>query len=352
MNIRFFRRSKGLMHRWYRKNFHKDWDVIEHGLDFFQEFADTIDNIYAAEQFFKDFMEQTKGCVNVDFLDTEKWDCIRKVEVDKQNGLIWFYWTKRSPLEESINQMFYGICLKFDNIRFEKYKQENFIGIIVNGYTIKEKKVKNFAKSDGWNIVNIDEKSSFFSVDIVREKNGERQKWRFMNTPISSFLIIPKQVKIHPHASEKLLYLYGLKKCWKELYDAYDKTNGYERLSKEKQQKNFRAIGHDLRIVLEKLFKLIICFHKKKLQLDTKKNYDEWGLGDMHKLSYKIYGEDLTNKFIKTTPIANSPSHDSGNPIDITDVITLVENISDFIEEFMTDIAKDFLLDLEHEDEK
>ena len=50
--------------------------------------------------------------------------------------------------------------------------------------------------------------------------------------------------------------------------------------------------------------------------------------------------------------MANGPSHDSGNPIDITDVITLVENIADIADEFMTDIAKDFLLDLEHEDEK
>ena len=102
MNIRYFKRTKGLIRRWYRKNFHKNWEVVEHGLYFFQEFADiygeTINDIKTAERFFKDFVEQTKGWVIVDFLDTDNGDCIRKVEVDKQNGLIWFYWQIPSSL--------------------------------------------------------------------------------------------------------------------------------------------------------------------------------------------------------------------------------------------------------------
>ena len=92
MNIHFFRRIIGLIHRWYRKNCHKDWKVIEHGLDFIQEFADiygdTINDIEMAGRFFKDFMEQTEGWIIIDFLDTDNWDCIRKVNVNKQNGLI------------------------------------------------------------------------------------------------------------------------------------------------------------------------------------------------------------------------------------------------------------------------
>lgn len=58
MNIRYFRRIEGLIRRWYRKNFHKNWEVVEHGLDFFQEFADiygdTINDIETADLFFKD----------------------------------------------------------------------------------------------------------------------------------------------------------------------------------------------------------------------------------------------------------------------------------------------------------
>ena len=92
----FLSRLRGKICRWYRKTFHHKWDVVDHGLSFFQEFADiygnSINDIESAERFFKDFMDETEGWVIVDFLDTNNWDCIRRIEVDKQNGLIWFYW--------------------------------------------------------------------------------------------------------------------------------------------------------------------------------------------------------------------------------------------------------------------
>ena len=154
MNIRYFKRIKGLIRRWYRKNFHKNWEVVEHGLYFFQEFADiygeTINDIETAERFFKDFVEQTKGWVIVDFLDTDNWDCIRKVEVDKQNGLIWFYWQIPSgdPFEEEIRKMvfplgYYGMCLKFDNLRFLIGKRNKCLGIVVKDIPFKIKMLKN-----------------------------------------------------------------------------------------------------------------------------------------------------------------------------------------------------------------
>ena len=91
-----FTHIKGRTRRWYRKKFHRSWEIIGHGLDFFQEFADSygdsINDIDSAEVFFTDFIQETKGLVIIDFLDTDNWDCIRKVEVDKDNGLIWFYW--------------------------------------------------------------------------------------------------------------------------------------------------------------------------------------------------------------------------------------------------------------------
>ncbi len=111
MSLYLFRHNRGLIRRWYRKNFHKEWEVVEHGLYFFQEFADiynnSINDIETADLFFKDFMGQTGGWVIVDFLDSDNWDCIRKVDVDKQNGLIWFYWQIPSgdPLEESYKKL-------------------------------------------------------------------------------------------------------------------------------------------------------------------------------------------------------------------------------------------------------
>ena len=40
MYMYVFRRIRGNFRRWYRKNFRKEWEAVEHGFDFFQEFAD------------------------------------------------------------------------------------------------------------------------------------------------------------------------------------------------------------------------------------------------------------------------------------------------------------------------
>lgn len=352
MSINWFRHIRGLIRRWYRKNFHKDWKVVEHGLDFFQEFADiyndTINDLETAERFFKDFMEQTKGWVIVDFIDTDNWDCIRKVEVDKQNGLIWFYWQIPSgdPLEEKMRKMvfplgYYGMCLKFDNVRFLEGKRNRCFGIVVNGYTIREKNIKGFAKNGGWIIQGIDNASSFFSTSVVREKGGVFQHWRFINTPISSFWIIPKCMNVHPQDSEKLLYMFGVEKCEKELKVALDKTRGVDKLGKEEQRKEIKTAAHDMRTVAESLFKLIMCFNQEEYQYKVS-NYDDLTLGDLTgPLKKTIYRQDFEQKRIDEIPrLANDLSHDSGNPVDFKDLGTLFMDIIYFVSDFKLSIKK------------
>lgn len=352
MSINWFRHIRGLIRRWYRKNFHKDWKVVEHGLDFFQEFADiyndTINDLETAERFFKDFMEQTKGWVIVDFLDTDNWDCIRKVEVDKQNGLIWFYWQIPSgdPLEEKMRKMvfpfgYYGMCLKFDNIRFLKGKRNRCFGIIVNGYTIRERNIKGFTKNGGWEIKGMDATSSFFSTSVVREKDGVFQHWRFMNTPISSFWIISKQLNVHPQDSEKLLYIHGVEKCEKNLNLALEKTKGVYKLGKEEQRKEIKTAAHDMRTVAESLFKLIMCFHQEKYQYKVS-NYDDLMLHNLTgPLKKTIYKQDFEQNRIDEIPrLANDLSHDSGNPVDFRNLGTLYTDITFFVSDFKSRIMR------------
>lgn len=352
MSINWFRHIRGLIRRWYRKNFHKDWKVVEHGLDFFQEFADiyndTINDLETAERFFKDFMEQTKGWVIVDFLDTDNWDCIRKVEVDKQNGLIWFYWQIPSgdPLEEKMRKMvfpfgYYGMCLKFDNIRFLKGKRNRCFGIIVNGYTIRERNIKGFTKNGGWEIKGMDATSSFFSTSVVREKDGVFQHWRFMNTPISSFWIIPKQLNVHPQDSEKLLYIHGVEKCEKNLNLALEKTKGLYKLGKEEQRKEIKTAAHDMRTVAESLFKLIMCFHQEKYQYKVS-NYDDLMLHNLTgPLKKTIYKQNFEQNRIDEIPrLANDLSHDSGNPVDFRNLGTLYTDITFFVSDFKSRIMR------------
>ncbi len=357
MNLRFFRKIKGLIYRCYRKNFHKDWDVVEHGLDLFQEFADiygdTINTLDTAKRFFEDFMEQTKGWVIVDFLDTDNWDCIRKIEVDKQNGLIWFYWQIPSgnPFEEEIRKIvfplgYYGMCLKFDNVRFLKGKRNCCLGVVVNGYTIQNNDVEKFAKHDSWKIMATDAKSSFFSTSLVREKNGVYQHWRFINTPISSFWIIPKRLNIHPQDSEKLLYMYGVEKCENNLKIAYNKAKSLNNVRTEEQRKVIKASAHDMRTVAESLFKLIVCFYQKELPQKgynyKVRDYNLSRLGDLaDPLKKTIFIQDIERSRInEITTIANDLSHDSGNPVCFKDLKTLFNDITYFIKDFESRIMQ------------
>lgn len=352
MKYTFFNRCRGKIRRWYRKTFHKKWHVVEHGLFFFQEFADiygdSINDIDAAERFFADFMRETEGWVIVDFLDTDNWDCIRKVEVDKQSGLVWFYWQIPSgdPVEEMMRRMafpfgYYGMCLKFDKLRFVRGKRNKCVGFIVNGYTIREKNVKGFAKNGGWDVKGIDTQSSFFSIDLVRGKDAVLQHWRFMNTPISSFWVIPKMMNVRPQDSEKLLYMYGAEKCGKELKSAMDKMKGADSISMEEQRKRIRIAAHEMRTVAESLFKLIMCFHQEEHHYKVN-NYDDLTLGDLTgPLKSTVYKSDFEQERINEIPrLANDLSHDSGNPVDFRDLGKLFVDITYFISEFKTSIKR------------
>ena len=344
------RHIRGRIRRWYRKTFHKDWGVVEHGLYYFQEFSDiygdSINDIDSAERFLADLMQETGGWVIVDFLDTDNWDCIRKVEVDKQNGLIWFYWQIPSgdPVEEMMRRMafplgYYGMCLKFDSVRFVKGKHNHCVGIIVNGYTIRERNIKGFAKNGGWEIKAIDAKSSFFAASLVRGKEKVLQSWRFINTPIASFWIIPKGLNVRPQDSEKLLYMYGAKRCEKDLKLALDKMKGFDKLTKEEQRKEIKSAAHDMRTVAESLFKLIMCFNQEEFQYRLS-NYDDLTLGDLTgPLKKTIYKQDFEQERIDEIPrLANDLSHDSGNPVDFKDLGSLFMDITYFISDFKSSI--------------
>lgn len=342
-------RIKGLLRRWYRKRFRKNMSVVEDGLWFFQEFADiygdSVNDIDAAERFFTDFMKETGGGVIVDFLDTDNWDCIRKVEVDKKNGLIWFYWQiPKDPITDMMRKMafpldYYGMCLKFDNVRFIRGKRGKCFGICVNGFTIREKNTKGFGKADGWDVRWMDSNSSFFATRLVRTKDNTSQIWRFMNTPISSFWIIPKMLNIRPQDSEKYLYQIGLEKCDKMIEGAIKRIGKIGKTRPDQQRIEIKGAGNEMRNAAENLFKLVTCFYQEKYQFQVK-NYDDLKLGDLTgPLKKTIYTSEQEQEWLgEVARIANDLSHDSGNPVTASDVCQLYGILHFFIDDFKTRI--------------
>ena len=321
-------------------------ETLERGLENFQYLADTyedtVNDIEAAEKFFEDFMLKTKGDVILDFIDADNWDCIRKVEVDKKNGLVWFYWQvpDKDPMVNYMRKMAFpfdynGLCLKFDNVRFVRDKTKQCYGICVNGFTIREKNVKGFAKAGGWDIKGINAAESFFSTSIVREKEGMLQHWRFMTTPISSFWIIPRRIGIDAQDSEKLLYLIGTEKCDTYLRETLDGIKGLEEYSPDKQKRIIKTAGNEMRNVAENLFKLIHCFYQEEYQYEVK-NYDDIHLGELiSSLKKTVYTSQFAEQlFPDIARVANDLSHDSGNPVSLPDFAKLSIALAYFIGDF------------------
>ena len=345
---RYYYKLRGYLRRFYRKTFKRKMEAWDNGLWFFQEFADiygdSINDINAAEKFFDDFMRETEGSIILDYLDTDNWDCVRKVEVDKPNGLIWFYWQvlDDDPIINEMRKMafpldVYGMCLKFDKVRFIRDKKNRCFGIYIYGFTIRERKVESYAKAGGWNIKGKNTDESFFSISILREKSKVYQHWRFMTTPICSFWLIPKGLGINPQDSEKCLYQIGLYQCEENLKEAFDRLKGLDKLNAEKQRKLLKAVGNEMRNAAESLFKLILCFYQEEYHFKAANtNYDDMLLKHLvGPLKNTVYTSDFEKERLsEIARIANDLSHDSGNPVTIKEAGLLYVALMLFVKDF------------------
>jgi len=101
-----------------------------------------ISDIEQLELFFRHFMNVTKGVVNVDFLDEDNWDHLEKVEIDKDENLLFLYWKlpeEDEELAEMRRMVFpfdkYSLALSFQSLRFVTNKQDDCIAIVIKGYT-------------------------------------------------------------------------------------------------------------------------------------------------------------------------------------------------------------------------
>lgn len=343
-----YRQLLAILRRSYRNMFHKDWNVINKGIEFFTDFSNIygngINNTKDAENFFADFMRETKGQVIIDFLDTDNWDCIKDVKFDHEKGLVYllFRLPLADPIEKSMRRMaipldIYGIILKFNNIRFICDKNKKCFAIVINGYTLKDKEIKRLITSDGYNELKRDNASSFFSTDFIREKEGLTESMRVMKTPITSFWFIPKTLPFHPQDSEKYLYLYNLDKLEDRLKQSMTKLSEElkKQSDKEDEDDTIKMFGNKMRRVAEGLFKLIMCFYQTKYNFSPQ-DYNDRLLGEaIGPLKNKVYtSEDDKTRIGTIARVANDLSHDTGNSVTIMDIGELYIWLSHYISDF------------------
>lgn len=343
------RKQIALWKRAWRKKRHPEYDVINNGFAFFNEFAgiygDSINDLDTLEVFMKDFMAETGGWVNVDMLDTDNWDCIKGYSIDKEKRLLHLYWRMKEadPEEMEMRQMvlpidMYGLTIQFKSVQFIRDKKGVCFAICINGYTIPESTVSKMVKRFNPSKSRVDANSSFFSTDYIRLDTDPTEEMRIMKTPIKSFWIIPKDLRIHPQKSKELLYMLNLQECEDMVNEAMDDCANSIKKNKRNQaaiDKSIKTAGNQIRQACENLFKLIMCFYHEDYNFKPD-SYDNRLLADATKpIKKHVYtSADDAERLRKIARIANDCSHFNGLPVSMPDLMELILQTKYYIGDF------------------
>ena len=308
-----------------------------------------ISDIEQLELFFRHFMNVTKGVVNVDFLDEDNWDHLEKVEIDKDEKLLFLYWKlpeEDEELAEMRRMVFpfdkYSLALSFQSLRFVTNKQDDCIAIVIKGYTVGRKDVITKLTKGGYSIKDIRENDHMIATEVLLAKDKERHLVRFLKTPITSFWIIPKDIYLNTSESRKYLFLWNLDNCQyrlRRIYKDLDKISG-EHEDKETEQDSICQAGSSLRRVAETTFNLEVAFYYEKIR-PRQEDYNNRRIGGLVKLLKQVMkGEDYAAFFNKISRLANDLSHDTGKSVKLSDAFELLEALKDHIKDF-ADAVKD-----------
>lgn len=338
-----------LLKRRWRKFFHPEYNVIDNGLIFFQEFAgiykDSIDTLDKFRLFMDDFFRETSGVVIVDMLDADNWDCIRGYEIDENARIVYLYWQLKEDDAEKrlLRQMafpfdVYGLAIRFKNVEFVKDKKGYCFAICINGYTIPESDINKKLKKLDPKKSRIDANSSFFSTNYLCADQNSSEDMRIMKTPIKSFWLIPKNLNIHAQKSKDLLYQLNLHECECMVDEALNdlkKTVKRHKRNKNGIEKAIKTAGNQIRQADENLFKLVMCFYQKTFNFKAA-SYNDNLLGKVvSPLKKNVYTtEDYAIKLNRIVDVANKCSHYTGLPVDMSELMELYLYTKFFIKDF------------------
>lgn len=321
--------------------------IIENGSDIILNIAKqypdgVITNLNDVDTFFAQLMQETKGLLIVDFLDTDNWDNIKSYKIDAQKGLLYVYWkiprTFEDELLEEMEKMVfpfdsYGFVLKFKQLKFFTIGNNAFFTI--QGYAVTKKDVKRIAEEDNYNCIWKDE-ADVFSVEMIREKDKKREHWYFLNTPIYSVLFFPKHIPLKPQQSKIVLYLYNLDDCLERLETTKEELLKISKATDLKFHDFEDAVcskANTMRRIMEFILKLEICLHSK----DIAKKIDDYSdllLGDLIKNIKDRKTEEEKLSLNRIVRLSNTLSHDSGLPIKIEEANELFDLINEYHSKF------------------
>lgn len=336
------------------------YDAVTDGVRIFTDLADiygnSINDTHKAETFFSDFLRETQGIVNLDYLDADNDDRIEKVDFDHEEGIVRIC-TRIPEGDEELRKMrkmalpfdTYSLCIRLKNIRFVRLESDECVAVVVNGYTMSRDMVKKYACKGFTNVSKPLCNMSFFSSEIFREKDDMYEYMRAMTTPIASFWIIPKGLHISAEESKRLLYHYNNEQLVKRLNTSIlqlrANVDGTD--CQEEKEEYVKMYGNRIRTLTEAFFKLVACFYHGKVQV-KKDEYNNRMLGTLINPLKKIYNTETDAQQLNfIVRMANELSHDTGLPVKLSDVELLCKYLQSYIDDFDEKIDTDPLLEIE-----
>jgi len=312
-------------------------NAIKNGMRIFNNIYEetgkiSITNTYELEDFLTLLLEKTKGWVIMDFLDADNWDCIESFEIDHQSRkvyIIWHNYTKRQESEDEkmMRSMvfpgdIYGIVINFQELRL--IRVGNITMFTIKGYAVSKKEVEKQLKKDTEDFKILDDTNNF-SVDTLRKKDGKWQFYNYLNTPLFSLLIIPKNLNISASDSKSLLFNYNLLECNSRILRVIDDLN-----TKDEGEDFICEKSNTLRRIMENILKIECCYRYR--QIRVKKSYSELLLGDLVGLIKDFRDEIEKSNLNSIVRLSNELSHDSGKPITKEKALNLSRLVKNYCE--------------------
>jgi hypothetical protein len=295
-------------------------DPITSGTAIFKSISDKFGNseitrLPEINKFFTQLIEDTKGWVILDFLDTANWDKIEAYSLDEENGILTLIWhdyrnIEESDLEKEMRQMAFPASLYAAGIAVKSIVPitgEKSAVFLLNGYSKTEKEIKKLYRVDGPDFKLYDNR--FFEKRVVRKVDNNWEVTDFHCTPIYSLAIIPKNSGLSSFDSKKLLYQYNIQEALKRVATVVDSLE------------EINATDHDLicekvntaRRVLELVLKIECCYR----DIEVKESYSQVLLGPLLNYVKRARDSEFNTMFGKMAELLNEFSHDSGKEVDL-----------------------------------
>lgn len=312
-------------------------DPIRQGIEIFNKIhkeigKNSITDTRDFEIFLNKLISYTEGWVIVDFLDAGNWDCIKSFEINHETRRVYINWHDyRNKIESEedkyIRSMVFpgdinGLTFNFQELRLIKVGDISIFSF--KGYAVSSKEVARIMSKDTEQFKIIDD-SDNFSVETVRKINNHWQTYNYLNTPIFSTLIIPKNLDISASTSKKILFAFNLE-------NSIERVNKVTfDLSQQDEEIDFICEkANTLRRVMENILKIECCYRYR--QIRVKKSYSELLLGDLVRLMKGFRNNSEKINLNTIVRLANELSHDSGKPVTVVKALQLATLVKEYCE--------------------